>query len=144
MTEDSANNINISRGEILLGNYLFNAYDVEVTPHSADFEYFESYDGVISIRKQLDKHIELNFKTMLTEHKLESYVYDSQKIYDPEESRGDFIELRRKFLDQIDGELVLVASSMFKPFKGVVSARSYNIPAGESVAEFDIEVKEVS
>lgn len=135
--------INIGRGQILLGNYLLDAYDVNITPHSSDFEYFESYEGIIAIKKQLDKHVELKFKTIFTEQNVSTYKYDPTQPNDPETVRKDFVELRQQFLDEVDGQVVVVASTMFKPFKGVVSARSYQIPGGETHAEFDIEVREV-
>ena len=137
----------LGRGEILLGNVSLKAYDVEITPHSTDYEYFESYEGIISIKKQLDIHTELRFKVMLTEADAPSYKYNetdiTSNLTDFSENRAEYVELRRKYLDDIDGQVVVVASMMFKPFKGVVSSRKYKIAGGETDAEYEIEVKEV-
>lgn len=137
------NVIYLGRGQILLGSYIVDAQDVSITKHSADYEYFESYEGIIPIRKQLDIHTELTFKVILTEQNVDSYKYDVNNLEDFEKYRGDFVELRRNFLDDIDGEVVVVASEMFKAFKGVVSSRKYDIEGGETYAKYDIEIKEV-
>ena len=130
--------IKAGRGRILLGNYLIDAHDIDLTNHRADYELFESYEGLISIRKMLDQHTELSFKVTLTEAMVESY----QPEDDYEDYWDDFRELRRTFLDEIDGQSVVVASEMFKPFRGVVSSKKYSIEAGETATIYEIEVKE--
>lgn len=133
-----AGTITLGRGQILIGNYLVDAYDVDVAPHGANMEYFESYDGIIGVRKQLDKHTEVKFKVVLTESNLPNFKSGD----DPAKYRKEFIEFRRTFLDDIDGKIVVVASHMFKAFKGAVEARPYKIDAGQTEAIYEVEVKE--
>lgn len=137
--------LELGRGQILLGNYLIDAYDVDYTPHTSDYEYFESYEGIIPIRKQLDKFVELKFKTILTEANMPNYKYDPAKgLIDPIDYRQEFVELRKTFLDDLDGSVIVVASNMFKAFKGIISVKKYMIPGGETATEYDIEIKEVN
>ncbi len=139
------------RGTILLGDWYFKAYDVRVTPHSAEFHYFESYEGIIPIRRQLDKHAEVQFKVMITEQLLDSYKYkmtdpDSPFIPEPidkSKERSKYVELRRRFLDSIDGQRFVISSDLFQPFKGVVDVKEYRIGGGETSAEYTIHVREV-
>lgn len=128
----------LGKGQILLGNYLFDSYDVEIKPHGADYELFESYEGLISIRKMLDKHTEITFKTLITESVVKGYDPDNPN----EANRKAFIEYRRKFLDEVDGKNVVVVSEMFKPFSGVVTSREYSVAGGETAVEYKVEVKE--
>jgi len=130
-----------TRGTIQLGNYLVNAYDVEMTPRSSDFTYFESYDGIVAVKKMLDIFPELTFKVMLTHSNLPGFLPEDHDDAN-DKLRNDFVLIRRTFLDNVDGATLVVASDMFAPFKGIVSARKYKIAAGED-AEYEITVKGV-
>ena len=136
-----ADTVKLGRGQILLGSetngYLVDAYDVELVPHRADYELFESYEGLISIKKMLDQHTELTFKILLTNRIAPNYNPD-----DPEANRDDFVKLRETYLDDIDGQSIAVFSKMFKPFQGVITKKEYSVSQGETASEFKIEVKE--
>ena len=130
--------MNFFRGAIRLGSNIFSAYDVEFTPHSKEFELFESYEGIIAIERKLDRHANLKFKVLLTEAILENYRYGD----DPGKHREEFVKFRRSFLDDLNGKVVICASEMFPPFQGVIKAKNYRIDAGYEDAEYEIEVSE--
>lgn len=128
----------LGRGQIILGEYvLIECYDVQMKPHISDYELFESYEGIISIKKMLDKHAELSFKTLIRESIVEGYNPDN-----PEANRNKFVEFRNTFLDNVDGKSLVVVSDMFKPFRGVVTAKEYGVAGGETASEFSIEIRE--
>jgi len=127
------------RGIIRLGNYVLQAYDVDVAPHMEEFELFESYDGIIAIKKQLDRFQAVKFKVDVTPEMLQEYTPGD----DEEKYRSDFVRLRKKFLSELNGKVFVCASEMFPAFKGVVTAKEYRIEAGYEHATYDIEVKEV-
>lgn len=127
------------RGIICLDQYILDAYDVEVKPHSSNIELFESYAGIVAIKKMMDHHVELKFKAILTENNVPGY----QPGTDPELYRDDFVTIRRNFLKNVDGQVVIVSSEMFEPFRGLVTAREYKIGTGETAAEYSIEIREV-
>lgn len=99
--------------------------------------YFESYEGIISIRKLLDSHAELSFKCLLTESIAPGYDPEDQN-----KNREQFIELRKEFLNDVDGQNIIVASQMFPTFRGVVTTKEYTIEAGETGTEYKITVNE--
>jgi len=135
--------IQLGRGQILVAtdsiSWLTDAYEVEVIPRKIDFELFESYSGIISIRKLLDIHTEVTFKVLITEEKSPNY---DPNIH--EKNRADFVRRRKEFLEDISGEIVYVFSEMFKPFQGVITTREYSVAEGETASEYKVTIKEVS
>lgn len=126
------------RGAIMLGSYVFQAYDVDVKPHQADHELFESYEGLISIKKKLEQHTEVTFKVLLSETMLKNF----KRGDDVEKYRTEFVKYRRSFLDELDGQILLCVSDMFPPFQGIISTKKYKIDAGYTEAEYEFTVKE--
>jgi hypothetical protein len=105
-------------GTIALNNLVLKAKDVEVTPHRAKYEDWESEDGYFQVRVA-DEMKEVSFKS-------------------------DVLIKKEDLLLKLNGKVVLAKSGMFKPFYCVVTTQSYEVPAGELWAEYNITLRETT
>jgi hypothetical protein len=97
---------------------ILKARDVEVTPHRAKYEDWESENGYFQVRVA-DEMKEVSFKTWVLKKK-ESLLYN------------------------LNGHIVLAASNMFNRFYCVVTAQNYSVSEADEWAEYDITLRETT
>lgn len=154
-------------------SFLFEAKNIQSSPHHPSYEEFRSSDGLLMIEKNCDEFAEVTMDILVhqnlsntkgklvidsntkeirlrvTDNSLPNDSEDEElhlgRFVRPEEFTDEYIEVRSNFFKDLLGRPLTIVSPLFEAIPvAYIVEYSYNIPEGEEEATYSVTFREVA